>query len=142
MQHGQVVVSRCKQVEDPTVASEVIGQSQTVKLCTSTPAEDPWVMKDPWQGYVSSTVAAAPVSQPKVQLAQMEARLEQAILAKSPAAPMEQDDHSDRISILEQVAQLAGGQQSLEEAVQDHHSQSATVASPHGLARQTDEIHA
>ena len=126
MQHGQVVVSRCKQAEDPTVASEVIGQSQTVKLCTSNTTDDPWVMKDPWQGYVSTTAPTPSMSQPKVQLEQMEARLEQAILAKLPAAPMERDDQDERLTFLEQqVAQLAGRQQSLEEAVQDHHSQSA-----------------
>ena len=126
MQHGQVVVSRCKQSEDPTVAAEVIGQTQTVKLCTSQKSDDPWVVKDPWQAYVPSSATAVPAQPPKVQLEQMEARLEKAILAKLPATPMEQDDQHDRITVLEQqVAQLAGRQQSLEDAVQDHHTQSA-----------------
>ena len=126
MQHGQVVVSRCKQSEDPTVAAEVIGQTQTVKLCTSQKSEDPWVVKDPWQAYIPSSAPAGPAHPPKVQLEQMEARLEKAILAKLPATPMEQDDQHDRITVLEQqVAQLTGRQHSLEEAVHEHHTQNA-----------------
>ena len=126
MQHGQVVVSRCKQSEDPTVAAEVIGQTQTVKLCTSQKSEDPWVVKDPWQAYIPSSAPAGSAHPPKVQLEQMEARLEKAILAKLPATPMEQDDQHDRITVLEQqVAQLTGRQHSLEEAVHEHHTQNA-----------------
>ncbi len=126
MQHGQVVVSRRKQQEDPSVASEVIGQTQTVKLCASKTSEDPWVTKDPWQGYLPTTTPVSTGTHSKVQIDQMEARLEQAILAKLPATPMEQDDHTDRLNVLEQqVAQLTGRQQSLEHAVKENHSQSA-----------------
>ena len=126
MQHGQVVISRCKNPEDPTVASEVIGQSQTVKLCANKCSEDPWLHKDPWQGYLPTTAPPIATQNPKVQIDQMEARLEKSILAKLPATPMEQDGHDERITILErQMAQIAGRQQSLEEAVHDHKSQSA-----------------
>ena len=46
--HGQVVISRAKQSTESTLApAEVIGQTQTVQLCTNRTGDDPWTLQDP-----------------------------------------------------------------------------------------------
>lgn len=59
----------------------------------------------------------------KAQLAELEARLEQSIISKLPTN-MEEDGKEDRLDALEQqVSQLLGRQQVLEETVQSNQHQ-------------------
>ena len=125
--HGQVVISKCKPAAgSPGISAEIIGQSSTVQLCTSTKADDPWLTSDPWQAFSfndQKSVGQAPVA---TQIADLENRLEQSLLAKLPVGNMEVDDQDHRIQALEsQVAQLVGRQQALEVTVAENHTQSS-----------------
>ena len=125
MKHGQVVVSRCKPAEsNPSVPAEVIGQSSTVQLCKANAVEfDPWTVKDPWQSALPVPGPLAGPDHAKAQLAALEERLEQSIIAKLPTN-MEEDGKDDRMTVLEQqVSQLLGRQQVLEETVQSNQNQ-------------------
>ena len=128
MQHGQVVISRVKVNEDTQShpPAEVIGQSSTVQLCTTSKAAafDPWTVHDPWQS--SLPVDAHPgagLPQAKAQLEDLEHRLEQSILSKLPTN-MEVDGQETRLQQLEnQISTLAARQQSLEGVVQENQTQ-------------------
>lgn len=127
LSHGQVVISKCKPaVASPSVSTEVIGQLNTVQLCSASKTDDPWIHADPWQAYKPSEVPQSGSAPVVSQLAELENRLEQSLLAKLPVANMEVDDQEHRIQSLEtQVAHLIGRQQSLEVTVQENHSQSS-----------------
>ena len=124
MKHGQVVVSKCASANVSMLEHDhVVGPQATVELCSSTAAQDPWLVQDPWQQTLSKIqVPAAPnmVS----QLQDIEDRLEKSLLAKLPCERMEVDDSDQRIHQLEQqVMALAGKQQNLEHTVNEHHRQ-------------------
>ena len=123
MQHGQVVISRAKQSTESTLApAEVIGQTQTVQLCTNRTGDDPWTLQDPWQSFLPTTVVAPPCAKDNTQIVELEARLEQSILSKLPQN-MEDDGQEQRVQMLEdQVAKLIHRQQSLEVTVQENQS--------------------
>ena len=127
MSHGQVVFSR-KTVGDQTSSmppAEVIGQSQTVQLCTSdkTSKPDPWTVNDPWQSTLPSEASSAGALHAKAQLEDLEQRLEKNILSRLPTN-METDGQEQRLLQLEhQVSSLVARQQSLEVVVQDNQTQ-------------------
>ena len=134
MKHGQVVVSKCEAIEvQEPLRPTVTGPNTTVKLCMADPSVDPLQLADPWLvGQAKLPSQTAPVAMQvdsKSQLAEMEARLEQAILAKIPAPAaqdMETDEQDQRIAHLEEkIHQLANRQQHLEVVVQDHQVQNA-----------------
>eukprot|EP00438_Fugacium_kawagutii_P034754 Skav221193 [mRNA] locus=scaffold3557:101113:110462:+ [translate_table: standard] len=121
LKHGQVVVTKAESTDGTAIASQgVIGQSSTVKMCTSNTASDPWLQRDPWQS--APRPAMAPPVQDKLQ--DLEARIEKAILAKLPSERMETDDHDSRLQLLEQqMSQVSSRQIHLEQVVGDHHMQ-------------------
>ena len=117
-----------------TALKSKTGPNTTGKLCMADPSVDPLQLADPWMhGAAKMPSSSAPVAMQvdgKSQLAEMEERLEQSILARLPAAPsvqnMETDEQEQRISTLEaQIQHLASRQQNLEVTVQDHQVQSA-----------------
>ena len=125
MKHGQVLVSRCKPAEgNANVPAEVIGQTSTVQMCKPASSDiDPWTLKDPWQSSLPVVGPAVGPNPAKAQLAELETRLEQSILSKLPTN-MEEDGKDDRLNALEQqVSQLIGRQQVLEETVQSNQHQ-------------------
>ena len=126
LSHGQIVISKCKPAADTQgMSTEIIGQSTTVQLCTASKPEDPWLTHDPWQASIPTDLKPVGTTPVVAQLAEMETRLEQSLLAKLPVN-MEVDDQEHRIQSLEsQMAQLVGRQQSLETTVQEHHTQSS-----------------
>ena len=127
LSHGQVVISKNKPaVTSSAVSPEIIGQTNTVQLCTAAKSEDPWLHYDPWQSSIPSDIKPVGTAPVASQLADLESRLEKSLLAKLPVGNMEVDDQEHRIQSLEtQMAQLVGRQQSLEVTVQEHHHQSS-----------------
>ncbi len=127
MNHGQVLISRCKPVDGSTnVPAEVIGRTSTVQMCKPTNSEiDPWTLKDPWQSSLPVVRPAAVGPNPaKAQLAELETRLEQSILSKLPTNIGRRWRKDDRLNALEQqVSQLIGRQQVLEDTVQSNQHQ-------------------
>ena len=123
MQHGQVVISRAKQaIDSSTAPAEVIGQSQTVQLCTNKAGDDPWTLQDPGQNAIPTNAIVPSRGPDNTQIIELEARLEQSILSKLPQQ-MEDDGQEQRVQMLEtQVAQLINRQQSFEVTVQENQS--------------------
>ena len=127
LSHGQVVITA--QDTKPTAADHdatVVGPAQTVKMCLTDHAADPWLSDDPWRKATAS-IAGPPAAPPASSaLQEMEERLEQSILAKLPTTTcMEVDSQDQRLQQLEQQFQhLAQRQTTLEATVTDHHVQS------------------
>lgn len=126
LKHGQVVVTKTMQ---PAAANReelpIIGQTSTVELRQMKgEPQDPLMLNDPWKRALSTVpAAAAPASKP--DLAALEHRIQQNILAKLPQETMEVDDQLDRIAQLEaQFQQLSTRQASLETTVSNNHAQS------------------
>ena len=127
LQHGQVVLSRKTSTDGGSSLppAEVIGQSQTVQLCTNDKQTkvDPWIHNDPWQSTLPCDKHPTGVPQAKAQLEELEQRLEENILARLPTN-MEVDGQEQRLQQLEsQVSSLVARQQSLEVVVQDNQAQ-------------------
>jgi len=124
--HGEVVVTKQKNepVGKPPVVPPVAAAS-TLALCGTqskpVPDADPWSVKDPWGGFKPSTPAPMDTNE---SIQQLEVRVQNAVLAKLPPPPME-DDVPERMSQLEdQVQQLMAKQQGLETQFQDFSCQS------------------
>ena len=110
MAHGEVVVSKHKQVgpalKAPTVAS--VGSASTLTLCSAAAGvgsdSDPWLSADPWGGY-NKGKGLQPVTDAAEGLKQLEDRVHAAVVARLPTA-MESDDVPDRLSTLENQFQM------------------------------------
>ena len=128
LKHGDVVISKVgpKQTASSDTPVSVVTSSTTLELCQvkvgdtkdSGSGVDPWLLKDPW----AQAVVAMPhgADHTAAALKQVEARVEQNVLAKLPVHSM-QDDVSmteateDRFQALErQVSQLTQNQQLME----------------------------
>ena len=136
LKHGEVVISK---VGPKTAAADempvaVVTSSKTLELCQmkpaqdSLPATDPWLIKDPWAQALVQLPHGA--DQAAAALKQVEARVEQTLMAKLPKlaaqdvdAQMTSEDQQqteDRFQALEkQVQQLTQSQQTLECKVED-----------------------
>ena len=124
MQHGQVMISRCDSVREGMAEhGTVIGPQSTIELCSSTSAQDPWIVHDPWQQALTKMPAPpAPTMTPQLQ--ELEERLERSIMEKLPMDRMETDDTEDRLQALEkQMQHLASRHQALEGTVAENHRQ-------------------
>ena len=126
--HGEIVISKNKADQSTATARHYnVGSATTLALCgTKTPAgpeQDPWNKLDPWGGYKPTAVSHAT---PSEGVKQLEARIQNAVLAKVQP-PMEQDDVPDRVHTLEgQVQHLLAKQQGFETQLQEfgtHHAQ-------------------
>ena len=132
MSHGEVMFTKSRSSNDETSKSSApipVASAETLALCghakaqakpaAATASSDPWLAKDPWGGWKG-------VQGPDVQTAlqQMESKVHDAVMAKLPTGPMEQDDVPDRVATLEhQVQSLLHGQKQLEKKVDDSASQ-------------------
>jgi len=125
--HGEVVITKHR--TEPAGKSPVptpVASASTLALCGTTTGTcsndvDPWTAKDPWGGYRPSHTNASADTNTSMQ--QLEMRVQNAVLAKLPATPME-DDVPDRMNLLEnQVQQLFAKQQGLENHFHEFSSQ-------------------
>lgn len=115
--HGEVVIT--KHQHEPTGKTQMstpVASVATLALCGTGnnvgPDTDPWSIRDPWGGYRPNAQGAAVDSSQSIQ--QLEMRVQNAVLSKLPAAPME-DDLPDRMCMLEdQVQQLIAKHHGLE----------------------------
>lgn len=131
--HGEVVITKHKtDLPGKTPVVTPVASAATLALCGTQAAAsgvevDPWTSKDPWGGYRPSHHHATTDTTESMQ--QLEMRVQNAVLAKMPAVPME-DDVPERMNLLEsQVQQLMVKQQGLENQFQDvsnHQSQQLT----------------
>ena len=136
LKHGEVVISKVgpKNAAADEMPVSVVTSSKTLELCQmkpasdSLPAADPWLIKDPWAQALVQLPHGA--DQAAAALKQVEARVEQTLMAKLPKlaaqdvdAQMTLEDHQqneDRFQALEkQVQQLTQSQQTLEVKVED-----------------------
>ena len=122
--HGEVVVTKYRaEPAGKTPVSKPVASASTLALCGARPVKptvetDPWSMKDPWSGFKPSTLPAPMDTTESMQ--QMEVRVQNAVLAKLPPTPME-DDIPERMSQLEdQVQHLLAKQNGLEVQFQDY----------------------
>ena len=137
LKHGEVVISKVgpKNATAEEMPVSVVTSSRTLELCQvkssseSPPATDPWLVKDPWAQALVQLPHGA--DQAAAALKQVEARVEQTLMAKLPKlagqdfdAQMtleDQQQNEDRFQALEkQVQQLTQGQQTLEGKVEDN----------------------
>lgn len=122
--HGEVVITKHR--PDPVGKMPVVtpvASASTLALCgTQSKAlqEDPWNVKGPWGGFKPCTVSPMDTTD---SMQQMEVRVQNAVLAKLPPSPME-DDMPDRMNHLEcQVQQLIAKQHGLEGQFQEYSAQ-------------------
>lgn len=104
LKHGDVVISKVgpKQPTSSETPVSVVSSSTTLELCQVKVSEnkesgsgvDPWLLKDPWAQAVVSMPHGA--DQTAEALKQVEARVEQNVLAKLPVQSM----HDDAVRIL------------------------------------------
>ena len=125
--HGEVVITKHRvETVGKTPIVTPVASASTLALCGTQPVKthtkvDPWNTKDPWGGFKPSTGPTPMDATESMQ--QMETRVQNAVFARLPPAPME-DDIPERMSHLEgQVQHLMAKQQGLEAQFQDHSAQ-------------------
>ena len=144
--HGEVVITRQKTDQNgkSTVVAPV-ASAATLALCGTQKGQpttdvDPWIAKDPWGGYRPNHTGATDTTE---SMQQLEMRVQNAVLAKLPAAPME-DDVPERMNHLEsQVQQLMAKQQGMEVQFQEfsnHHGQQLTAMQAQ-INSQSQQLH-
>ena len=137
LKHGDVVVSKLKSTPPSSgdTVAPVVTSSATLELCQlkeddtqNGPApHDPWLVKDPWsQPLLKMQVGA---DQSEAALKQVEARVEQTLLAKIPTlqtgvdnvqCTQSQQQNESRFQAIEsQLQQLSNGHQLLETRVEE-----------------------
>lgn len=129
MMHGEVVVSKHKQMDQqkPAIAATV-GSANTLTLCAAGGSDmqvdsDPWLLADP-RGPYNNGKQVAHQTNAAAGLKQLEDRIQSAVLAKMPV-PAESDDVPERLTNLEnQVHQLMAKNQKLEGQFTDFSNQS------------------
>ena len=128
MTHGEVVVSKHKQVDaSKPVAVSSVGSVNTLTLCSAGASEsmnegDPWLNADPWGAYAKGKPHMSPTPA-AAGLQQLEERIQSAVLAKIPAGG--DDNAPARLANLEsQVQQLMHKNQTLEGQFTDFSQQS------------------
>eukprot|EP00435_Cladocopium_sp_Y103_P018675 s322_g4.t1 len=117
---GEVVITKHRQQDlvKPS-ATQSVGSASTLALCGAAPIEsaadvDPWTKTDPWAGFKPSTMPVTAVPQ-SASMAQMEQRIQDAVMSKLPHAQPMDDDLPDRLCALEnQVQGLMTRQQNME----------------------------
>ena len=89
--HGEVVITKHK-VDTGGQKQFVapVASASTLALCGKgqavSPETDPWNARDPWGGFKPTSVTASDTTE---SMQQLEVRVQNAVLAKLPAAPME-----------------------------------------------------
>ena len=154
--HGEVLISKvpAKTQSNSTGSSSVVISPATATVCaaTATPASDPWLQRDPWQGGSQKfTVSKPVVADAVLQLKDVEQRLEQSILSKlqtnmetdevDTRLTQVQKDTDARLQVLEQQVQAIGHRHaSLEQQVHDNAAQSKAQISQlqHHVSAQLD----
>ena len=137
LKHGDVVVSKLRSTPTPSAdaVAPVVTSSATLELCqlkeddgqNGSSLQDPWLVKDPWTQPIMKMKVGA--EQSEAALRQVEARVEQTLLAKIPTLQSSgensqliqtQQQHETRFQVIEnQLQQLSSGHQLLETRVEE-----------------------